>query len=68
MEALFLLIPLSVLIVAAATWVFLRMVNQGQFEDLDSPARRLLTDDDRPGLPSDPLGDPPVKPVSPRDS
>jgi cbb3-type cytochrome oxidase maturation protein len=49
MEALFLLIPLSVIIVAVATWIFLRMANQGQFEDLDSPARRILADDDRPG-------------------
>lgn len=48
MEALFLLIPLSVAIVAGATWLFLRMVDKGQFDDLDSPAHQILTDDDRP--------------------
>jgi cbb3-type cytochrome oxidase maturation protein len=48
MEALFLLIPLSVAIVAGATWLFLRTVDQGQFDDLDSPAHQILTDDDRP--------------------
>lgn len=48
MEALFLLIPLGVAIVAGATWLFLHMADQGQFEDLDSPAHQILMDDDRP--------------------
>ncbi len=48
MEALFLLIPLSVAIIAAVTWLFLRMADQGQFEDLDSPGHQILADDDRP--------------------
>jgi len=47
MEALFLLIPLSVAIIAAATWLFLRMADQGQFEDLDSPVHQIIADDDR---------------------
>jgi cbb3-type cytochrome oxidase maturation protein len=47
MEALFLLIPLSVAIIAAATWLFLRMADQGQFEDLDSPGHQIIADDDR---------------------
>ena len=42
MEALFLLIPLGVAIVAGATWLFLHMADQGQFEDLDSPAHQIL--------------------------
>lgn len=48
MEALFLLIPLSVAIIVAVTLLFLRMASQGQFEDLDSPAHQILADDDRP--------------------
>lgn len=47
MESLFLLIPLSVLIIIGVSWIFLRMVSQGQFDDLDSPAQSILLDDDR---------------------
>ena len=48
MEALYLLIPLSVAVIAAAAWIFLRMSAGGQFDDLDSPAQSILLDDDRP--------------------
>ena len=47
MESLFLLIPLSVLLIIGVSWIFLRMVSQGQFDDLDSPAQSILLDDDR---------------------
>jgi cbb3-type cytochrome oxidase maturation protein len=47
MEALYLLIPLSVLIVAIAVWVFFGASDSGQFDDLDGPALRILNDDDR---------------------
>ncbi|WP_336254510.1 cbb3-type cytochrome oxidase assembly protein CcoS [Zeimonas sediminis] len=49
MEALYLLIPLSVVAVFGAAWVFLRMADSGQFEDMDGPAWSVLHDDDRPG-------------------
>ena len=48
MEALYLLIPLSVVAIFGAAWVFLRMSDQGQFEDMDGPAWSVLHDDDRP--------------------
>ena len=48
MEALYLLIPLSVVAVFGAAWVFLRMSDSGQFEDMDGPAWSVLHDDDRP--------------------
>lgn len=48
MEALYLLIPLSVVAVFAAAWIFLRMSDSGQFEDMDGPAWSVLHDDDRP--------------------
>ena len=48
MEALYLLIPLSVAAVFAAAWIFLRMSDSGQFEDMDGPAWSVLHDDDRP--------------------
>ncbi len=48
MESLFLLIPLSVLAIAVAVWIFFRMSDSGQFDDMDSPAHGVLLDDDRP--------------------
>ena len=48
METLYLLIPVSIVIVAIAAWVFLRMSASGQFDDLDSPGVMVLLDDDRP--------------------
>jgi len=46
MEALYLLIPLSLVLVAFAVWVFFGAAGSGQFEDLDGPALRILNDDD----------------------
>ena len=48
MEALYLLIPLSIVIVFIAIWVFFRASDNGQFDDLVGPAMRILQDDDRP--------------------
>jgi cbb3-type cytochrome oxidase maturation protein len=48
MEALYLLIPLSLVLVAVAIWVFFGVADSGQFDDLEGPALRLLRDDDRP--------------------
>jgi len=48
MESLFLLIPLSLLLVGLAIWFFLRMSESGQFDDLEGPAHSILMDDDRP--------------------
>ncbi len=48
MESLFLLIPLSVLAIGVAVWIFFRMSDSGQFDDLDGPAHGVLLDDDRP--------------------
>jgi cbb3-type cytochrome oxidase maturation protein len=46
MEALYLLIPLSLVLVALAVWVFFGAADSGQFEDLEGPALRILRDDD----------------------
>ena len=47
MEALYLLIPLSIAVVFFAIWVFFRAADSGQFDDLAGPAMRILQDDDR---------------------
>ena len=46
MKILFLLIPLSLLLLGIAIWAFFWAVRSGQFDDLDSPAYRILLDDD----------------------
>jgi cbb3-type cytochrome oxidase maturation protein len=46
MEALFLLIPLSIGIIFVAIWLFFRMSDSGQFDDMVGPAWRILQDDD----------------------
>jgi cbb3-type cytochrome oxidase maturation protein len=48
-EILYLLIPLSVALVAVIVVAFFWAVRSGQFDDLEGPAHRiLLDDDDRP--------------------
>lgn len=47
-EVLFLLIPLSLLALLGAVWVFLKMNGSGQFDDCDSRAVSILMDDDLP--------------------
>jgi cbb3-type cytochrome oxidase maturation protein len=46
MEALYLLVPLSVMLVAFAVWIFFGAEDSGQFDDLEGPALRILGDDD----------------------
>ena len=48
MDILFLLIPLSVVLAVFIGVAFWRAVDTGQFDDLDSPAVRVLADDDTP--------------------
>lgn len=46
MEALYLLIPLSVLVVFFSLWIFFKASDSGQFDDLVGPGMRILQDDD----------------------
>lgn len=46
MEALYLLIPISVLIVFVALWIFFKAADGGQFDDLVGPGMRILQDKD----------------------
>jgi cbb3-type cytochrome oxidase maturation protein len=48
MEILYLLIPLSVVLVFIIGVLFWWSLKSGQFEDLDGPGYRILADDDRP--------------------
>lgn len=51
MEILYLLIPISVLLVFVIGAVFWWSLRHGQFEDLEGPAYRVLMDDDTPDMP-----------------
>ncbi len=46
MEVILLLIPIALIFVGVALWLFFWAVDNGQFDDLDSPAHRILFDDD----------------------
>lgn len=47
MEILYLLIPVSIAIVFGVAIAFWWSVRNGQFDDLEGPAFRILMDDDR---------------------
>lgn len=47
MGVLYLVVPLALLVVGIAVWAFVWATNRGQFDDLDTPALRMLHDDDR---------------------
>jgi len=53
MEALYLLIPLSIAIVFIAICIFFCMSDSGQFDDMVGPALRILQDDDSTSEPDD---------------
>jgi len=46
MSILYLIIPVSILLVIAIIWFFLWAVRSGQFDDMEGPAHRILMDDD----------------------
>jgi cbb3-type cytochrome oxidase maturation protein len=48
-ETIFVLLPLALLIAAIAVGLFIWAARTGQFDDLDTPAVRMLFDDEEPG-------------------
>ncbi|WP_447895196.1 cbb3-type cytochrome oxidase assembly protein CcoS [Vreelandella sp. GE22] len=59
MTILYLLIPLSLTLLAMAVWAFFWAVKNDQFDDLDGPAHRILFDDDPPPPAKSRAGDKP---------
>jgi len=51
MKILYLLIPLGFLVMGVALWAIIWAVKNGQFEDLEGPAHRILMDEDDPMVP-----------------
>lgn len=52
MEILYLLIPVSVVLVFAIAVAFWWSVRSGQFDDLEGPGFKILMDDDGPDIPT----------------
>lgn len=46
MNILFIIIPISLLVVAGIIWIFVWSVKSGQFDDMEGPAHRILMDDE----------------------
>jgi cbb3-type cytochrome oxidase maturation protein len=53
MNIIFVLIPLSLVLVALAVWAFFWSVNHDQFDDLDTPALIPLSDETSSGAAED---------------
>jgi cbb3-type cytochrome oxidase maturation protein len=53
MDIVILLIPIAIILAGFAIWAFFWSVNSGQFDDLESPAHRILYDDDDELIPKD---------------
>jgi cbb3-type cytochrome oxidase maturation protein len=45
-DIIYVLVPLSIVLILIAILIFSWAVKGGQFDDLDSPAHRILFDDD----------------------
>ena len=52
MDILYLLIPLSLVLVFVIAALFWWSLKSGQYEDLDGPGYRILMDDDKADLPA----------------
>jgi len=46
MTILYFLIPLALILLGLAVWAFFWAVGSGQFDDMDTPAMRIVMDDD----------------------
>jgi cbb3-type cytochrome oxidase maturation protein len=58
MSVLYIVVPLALLVVGAAVAAFVWAANRGQFDDLDTPAVRMLHDDEER---KPPTGSPPPR-------
>jgi len=47
MEIIYLLIPISLILLVLIVWILLWAVRDGQYDDLEGPAYRILMDEDK---------------------
>lgn len=48
MNVLYVLVPLAILLAAAGVAAFVWAIRSGQFDDVETPAIRMLIDDENP--------------------
>ncbi len=65
MSVLYIVLPMALLIAAGMLWAFIRSVKQGQFDDLETPAWRVLFDDEPVDKPESGEQLPPEPPANP---
>lgn len=53
MKIIYVLIPLSLMLLGLAIWAFFWAVRNDQFDDLDTPAMDILDDDEKADSPRD---------------
>ena len=58
MSTLFIVVPLALLVVGAAVWAYIWAARRGQFDDLETPALRMLRDDEGRPAPAPPPAGP----------
>ena len=46
MSVIFVVLPLALVIVGAAVWAYVWAARKGQWDDMDTPAVRMLRDDE----------------------
>ena len=51
MEILYILVPVSLVLINLAIWIFGWAVKSGQYDDLEGPAHSILYDDDEDMIP-----------------
>lgn len=51
MDALYMLIPIAIIVMIVVVVAFIYTVKSGQYDDLEGPAHRILMDDDDPRIP-----------------
>lgn len=45
--SLYILIPISLVLIVIAVWAFFWAADSGQFDDMDAPAWKIILDDDK---------------------
>ncbi len=53
MDVIYALLPAMIMLALVSVVVFFWSARQGQYDDLEGPAHRILDDDDDPMLPQD---------------
>ena len=65
MDIVYLLVPLSVVLVFAIVVMFWWSVHNGQFDDIERHGRSVIDDTDTPDTPGSAPGEPPAAPGAP---